>query len=84
MGKVTQKQIVRYLENLADNVKIVESFDESLLEEYNNHFVAIHDKRVVAYDRDLDSLIKTLKEKKVFEEKDLYIEFISKDSVLVI
>jgi hypothetical protein len=50
--------------------------ESTLIKDFNNYFVAIHNKTVIDSDKNLNTLMKKLKDKKV-DVSVVFIEFIS-------
>ena len=48
------------LERLADNFEWIHKQDNTLKEKYDNHYIAIKDKRIIDKDIDHDRLVKRL------------------------
>ncbi len=66
----------------ADNWLFDSLKNEEFRNRYENKFVAIRDKEVVASAESVDELIKILKDKKI-ELSDVFIEFVYPDDVAI-
>ena len=63
----------------------IEWFKENqkkLEKEYDNNFIAVSERKIVAFDKDLDSLIKKIKELKL-DPSNMFIRFVSTTIIIL-
>ena len=54
---------------------------KALTEEYDQRFIAIHDKKVVASDENMDGLVKKIKDKRI-DPAFTVVQFVSKERII--
>jgi len=74
---MTNNVIIQSLLQGREDVKWFNANSRTLKSEYNNKFIAFHDKKVLDSDKNLDNLMAKLNEKGV-NISNVFIKFVSK------
>ena len=75
-------EILQMLETGNEDILWFESNAHKLKSEFNNRFIAFHNKKVIDDDADLEQLLRKLKQQKV-DTSDVFVKFVSKVKLIL-
>ncbi len=70
------------LNKLDQDIEWFKENQTKLEKEYDNNFIAVSERKVMAFDRDLDSLLNKLKELKL-DPSNMFIRFVSTTTIIL-
>ena len=70
------------LNKLDEDINWFKEHQTELEEEYDNNFIAVSERRVVAFDADFDNLLNKLKKLKL-DPSNMFIRFVSMTTIIL-
>lgn len=77
-----ERKALALLEEYEENSEWFREKYEELIEEHDGTFVAIYKKRIIDYDKDLDSLVDRVSKK--YPSNRVFIDFVTKEKLALI